>query len=192
MRQWMLRITAYAERLLADLDTIDWTDSLKEMQRNWIGRSEGAEVDFQIAGSPEKIRVFTTRPDTLFGATYMVLSPEHKLVAANHHASTDASGRRVQSRCHRQVRFGTHGTGQGKDRRLHRRLRHQSRQPAKKFRFGSRITSSPATAPARSWLCPRTIRAISSSPPNLICRSSKSLNRRRAKTGLVLRTMALR
>ena len=80
MRQWMLRITAYAEKLLADLDTIDWTDSLKEMQRNWIGRSEGAEVDFQVAGSTEKIRVFTTRPDTLFGATYMVLSPEHKLV----------------------------------------------------------------------------------------------------------------
>jgi leucyl-tRNA synthetase len=80
MRQWMLRITAYAEKLIADLDTIEWTDSLKEMQRNWIGRSEGAEVDFQIAGSAEKIRVFTTRPDTLFGATYMVLSPEHKLV----------------------------------------------------------------------------------------------------------------
>ena len=80
MRQWMLRITAYAERLLADLDTIDWTDSLKEMQRNWIGRSEGAEVDFEIAGSREKIRVFTTRPDTLFGATYMVLSPEHKFL----------------------------------------------------------------------------------------------------------------
>ena len=80
MRQWMLRITKYAERLLSDLDTIDWPDSLKEMQRNWIGKSEGAEVDFQIAGSPEKIRVFTTRPDTLFGATYMVLSPEHKLV----------------------------------------------------------------------------------------------------------------
>jgi len=80
MRQWMLRITAFAERLLADLETIDWSDSLKEMQRNWIGRSEGAEVDFQVAGSGEKIRVFTTRPDTLFGATYMVLSPEHKLV----------------------------------------------------------------------------------------------------------------
>ena len=80
MRQWMLRITAYAEKLLADLATIDWSDSLKEMQRNWIGRSEGAEVDFQVAGSGEKIRVFTTRPDTLFGATYMVLSPEHKIV----------------------------------------------------------------------------------------------------------------
>jgi leucyl-tRNA synthetase len=91
MRQWMLRITAYAEKLLADLDTIDWSDSLKEMQRNWIGRSEGAEVDFEMVGSSRcddrtaqravpTIRVFTTRPDTLFGATYMVLSPEHKLV----------------------------------------------------------------------------------------------------------------
>ena len=85
MRQWMLRITAYAEKLLGDLDTIEWSDSLKEMQRNWIGRSEGAEVDFAIADcrpplADSKIRVFTTRPDTLFGATYMVISPEHKLV----------------------------------------------------------------------------------------------------------------
>src|SRR5205814_3499888 len=81
MRQWMLRITAYAERLLNDLDTINWTDSLKEMQRNWIGRSEGAEVIFSLDGSKEPITVFTTRPDTLFGATYMLLSPEHKLVS---------------------------------------------------------------------------------------------------------------
>jgi leucyl-tRNA synthetase len=80
MRQWMLRITAYAERLLQDLDTIDWSESLKEMQRNWIGRSEGAEVDFKVIDSPHKITVYTTRPDTLFGATYMVLSPESKLV----------------------------------------------------------------------------------------------------------------
>jgi len=80
MRQWMLRITAYAERLLQDLETIDWSHSLKEMQRNWIGRSEGAEVNFPIADSSLAITVFTTRPDTLFGATYMVLAPEHKLV----------------------------------------------------------------------------------------------------------------
>jgi leucyl-tRNA synthetase len=87
MRQWMLRITAYAERLLADLETIQWSDSLKEMQRNWIGRSEGAEVDFAVkqcandaASGETRIRVFTTRPDTLFGATYMVLAPEHALV----------------------------------------------------------------------------------------------------------------
>ncbi len=83
MRQWMLRITAYAERLLRDLDTIQWSDSLKEMQRNWIGRSEGAEIRFQVpgdAGSGQSVTVFTTRPDTLFGATYMVLAPEHRLV----------------------------------------------------------------------------------------------------------------
>ena len=81
MRQWMLRITAYAERLLNDLEGIDWSPSLKEMQRNWIGRSEGAEVTFQAANG-EAITVFTTRPDTLFGATYMVLAPEHRLVDA--------------------------------------------------------------------------------------------------------------
>jgi leucyl-tRNA synthetase len=80
MRQWMLRITAYAGRLLSDLDTIDWSHSLKEMQRNWIAQSEGVVVEFQVAGSSEKIRVFTTRPDTLFGATYMVLAPEHQFL----------------------------------------------------------------------------------------------------------------
>ncbi len=80
MRQWMLRITAYAERLIKDLDLVDWSSSLKEMQRNWIGRSEGADVTFPTANSTADITVFTTRPDTLFGATYMVLAPEHKLV----------------------------------------------------------------------------------------------------------------
>jgi leucyl-tRNA synthetase len=80
LRQWVLRITAYAERLLQDLDELDWSESIKEMQRNWIGRSEGCEIDFQLSSSTEKITVFTTRPDTLFGATYMVLSPEHPLV----------------------------------------------------------------------------------------------------------------
>ena len=78
MRQWVLKITLFAERLLADLDGLDWPESIKEMQRNWIGKSEGAEVDFALGS--ETIRVFTTRPDTLFGATYMVLAPEHPLV----------------------------------------------------------------------------------------------------------------
>ena len=80
MRQWMLKITAYAERLLEDLEELDWTESLKEMQRNWIGRSVGAEVRFDVHGLDESITVFTTRPDTLWGATYMVLAPEHPLV----------------------------------------------------------------------------------------------------------------
>ncbi len=81
MRQWMLRITAYADRLLEDLDDLDWPEPIKKMQRDWIGRSEGAQVRFPLADDSEReIEVFTTRPDTLFGATYMVLAPEHELV----------------------------------------------------------------------------------------------------------------
>ncbi len=80
MRQWVLKITEYAEELLEGLEDLDWSESLKDMQRNWIGKSIGAEVDFQIEGHDEKLRVFTTRPDTIFGATYMVIAPEHHLV----------------------------------------------------------------------------------------------------------------
>ena len=80
MRQWMLRITAYAERLLNELDGLNWPEGIKLLQRNWIGRSEGAEIDFKVDKTDQKIRVFTTRPDTLYGATYMVLAPEHSLV----------------------------------------------------------------------------------------------------------------
>lgn len=80
MKQWMLRITAYADRLIDDLDDVDWPENIKDMQRNWIGRSEGAEVTFNIDGFDETFTVFTTRPDTLFGATYAVLAPEHPFV----------------------------------------------------------------------------------------------------------------
>lgn len=80
MRQWMLRITAYAQRLIDELDGLDWPESIKLLQRNWIGRSEGAHVTFKVDGLDETVTVFTTRPDTLFGATYMVLAPEHRLV----------------------------------------------------------------------------------------------------------------
>lgn len=90
LRQWMYRITAYADRLLRDLEGLDWPESTRTMQREWIGRSEGAEIDFAIdtsrgtlpAGAPDRLRVFTTRPDTIFGATYMVVAPEHPLVDA--------------------------------------------------------------------------------------------------------------
>ncbi len=87
MRQWMLRITEYAERLLAGLDTLNWPSSTLDMQRHWIGRSEGAEIAFDLDGSTDRIHVFTTRPDTLFGATYVMLAPEHSLVES---ITTDA------------------------------------------------------------------------------------------------------
>jgi leucyl-tRNA synthetase len=80
MKQWLLRITAYSERLLNDLETLEWSEALKEIQRNWIGRSEGASVDFSLKGHDLKINVFTTRPDTIFGVSYMTLAPEHELV----------------------------------------------------------------------------------------------------------------
>jgi leucyl-tRNA synthetase len=80
LKQWLLRIPLYAERLLMGLDNLDWPQGIKDQQKNWIGRSEGAEVDFQLEGLHEKLRVFTTRPDTLFGATYMVVAPEHPLL----------------------------------------------------------------------------------------------------------------
>ncbi len=135
MRQWMLRITAYADRLIEDLETLDWPQSLKEMQRNWIGRSTGAEVDFEVELPPrpdsgteqfaqgsepqpqetapaeeeaagELITVFTTRPDTLYGATYMVLAPEHPLVeqltAPTHRETVDAYREMVAARSERE------------------------------------------------------------------------------------------
>ncbi|PIC58679.1 leucine--tRNA ligase [Sporosarcina sp. P12(2017)] len=93
MRQWVLRITEYADRLLEDLDDLDWPESLKDMQRNWIGRSEGAQLKFEIADTEHSFEAFTTRPDTIFGATYAVLAPEHKLVSA---ITTDAQREAVE------------------------------------------------------------------------------------------------
>ncbi len=102
LRQWMLRITAYADRLADELALVDWPEPIKVMQRNWIGRSEGAVIDFPVDGHDLSISVFTTRPDTLFGATYMVLSPEHPLVdqiaTAEHRAAVEDYRARAASR----------------------------------------------------------------------------------------------
>ena len=94
MRQWMLKITEYAERLLDDLDLVDWPESVKEMQRNWIGKSYGADVVFRIDSLDQDFTVFTTRPDTLFGATYCVFSPEHPMVAE---MTTDSQRQAVEA-----------------------------------------------------------------------------------------------
>ncbi|GGI43592.1 leucine--tRNA ligase [Paenibacillus marchantiophytorum] len=103
MRQWILRITEYAERLLEDLEELDWSESIKDMQRNWIGKSTGAEVHFAIEGQTEhKLTVFTTRPDTLFGATYCVLAPEHELVALITTADQEAAIKEYQEKASRK------------------------------------------------------------------------------------------
>jgi leucyl-tRNA synthetase len=139
LRQWMLRITKYAQRLIDELDTLDWPDGIKLLQKNWIGRSEGAEVNFKFRATIE-ITVFTTRPDTLFGATYMVLAPEHPLVAGNHHAGAEGNRRGLSESLRQQIRLdrgdlnkdksgvftGAHAINpvNGENPRVDRRLRH--------------------------------------------------------------------
>lgn len=103
MRQWVLKITEYAERLLEDLEELDWSESIKDMQRNWIGKSTGAEVEFVIDGHEgEGLKVFTTRPDTLFGATYCVMAPEHELVARITTAAQEAAVKEYQEKAARK------------------------------------------------------------------------------------------
>ncbi|MDQ1912874.1 leucine--tRNA ligase [Paenibacillus sp. GD4] len=103
MRQWVLKITEYAERLLEDLEELDWSESIKDMQRNWIGKSKGAEVVFAIEGfESDSLKVFTTRPDTLFGATYCVLAPEHELVERITSAGQSAAVKEYQERAARK------------------------------------------------------------------------------------------
>ena len=132
LRQWMLKITAYAERLLNDLDKLDWPEKVKKMQTDWIGKSYGAEVDFPVDGREEKITVYTTRPDTLYGATFMVLAPEHELAKS---LATDETREAVEKYifdASMKSNVDRHA-GQGKDRRLHRQLRHQPVKRGKKI-----------------------------------------------------------
>lgn len=96
LEQWMFKITDYAEQLLNNLDTLDWPESIKELQRSWIGKSEGAEIEFEVKDASHKITVFTTRPDTLFGTTYMVLAPEHPLVSELTYENEDEVARYVE------------------------------------------------------------------------------------------------
>ncbi len=181
MRQWMLRITAYAERLIDELDGLDWPEAIKLLQRNWIGRSEGAEVHFEstIAGDRSRrpdatITVFTTRPDTLFGATYMVLAPEHPLVDQ---IVTEEQWRRGRASIARRPRARATSSAPS-----WRRTRPASspapsrsiRSTASASRSGSPTTCCSATAPARSWPCRRTTSATASSRASSRCRSAKS------------------
>ena len=125
LEQWYFRITDYAQRLLDDLATIEWPEQIKLMQTNWIGRSEGAEVDFALPGRDEPLTVFTTRPDTLFGATYMVLAPEHPLVDELTSAGAARGGRRLPGPGAPPIGDRAPLDREGEVRRLHRRLRGQ-------------------------------------------------------------------
>ena len=187
LRQWMMRITAYSDRLLDDLDVLDWPEKVKTMQRNWIGRSTGASALFGATGAPAGIEVFTTRPDTLFGATYMVLAPEHELVDAltaadwpdgvdprwtfgadSPAAAVDAYRRsiaaksdleRQENKAKTGVFLGTYATNPAN---------------GSASRCSSPTTCWPATAPGRSWRCPAMTSATGNSPPSSDCRSWKS------------------
>ncbi len=132
LRQWMLRITAYGPQLLDGLEGLDWPESTMHMQKNWIGRSDGAEVTFKVDGLTDTITVFTTRPDTLYGATYMVLAPEHPLVDTIYRAKKPAS--------------------------LPARTR-LTRLTARKSQCGFRTMCLRVTAQAQLWRCPRTTSA---------------------------------
>ena len=114
MRQWMLKITAYAERLLEDLDLLDWPDHVKEIQRHWIGRSEGARITFPSTAARESFEVFTTRPETLFGCTFCVLSPEHPLVGRIVAPDRRAARRGVPAPSGGQERARAHRPGRGR------------------------------------------------------------------------------
>lgn len=141
MRQWMLKITAYAERLLADLDELDWPENVKDIQRNWIGKSVGARIRFALSGHPDaRIEVFTTRPDTLFGATYLVLAPEHPLVSK---ITTPAQATEVKNYQDEAAKNQTStALNSTKTKRVHSLAPLQNiLSPAKTFLFGSATTS---------------------------------------------------
>ena len=191
LEQWMLRITAYADRLLGDLDLLDWPESIKLMQRNWIGRSVGAEVAFPVEEHTDvDIDVFTTRPDTLFGATYMVLAPEHPLRRPDR-ARPVAAGLAVRVARHLRARHDVPRRGGGVATASSRRRSRSSsarrrarRRPASSparsprtpptvgtSRCSSPTTCSWATAPGRSWRCPPTTSATTSSRTSSTCPS---------------------
>jgi leucyl-tRNA synthetase len=122
MKQWMLRITAYAERLVSDLDLVDWPEPVKKMQREWVGKSEGAEITFAVDGRADRgFTVFSTRPDTLMGSTFCVLAPEHPLVAeittpecrASVAAYVDAAGKSPIATALPRTRRNTRGRSRG-------------------------------------------------------------------------------
>ncbi len=182
LEQWFLRITDYAEELLADLDGLQWPERVKVMQRNWIGRSEGADLDFALPGIDETLTVFTTRPDTIHGATFMVLAPEHPLRGATDRRASAAGGDRgVDREGAQHAADRARGGGAGQGGLGHRPGGDQPGDRRARCRSGWPTTCSSSTAPAPSWRCPRTTAATSSSLASTACRCGWSITRRSAR-----------
>ncbi len=176
MRQWMLRITAYADRLLEDLDELDWPESTLAMQRNWIGRTEGAEVDLQGRDAGRRARRSASSPpapDTLFGATYMVLAPEHPLVAEITTPEQRAAVAAYQEQGARARATSSAPTSPRRRPASSPAPTRSTRSTARRSRSGSPTTCWRATAPAPSWPCRRTTSATSRSRRSSACRSSR-------------------
>ncbi len=167
LEQWFFRITRYAEELLAFCDRLPgWPEKVLTMQRNWIGKSSGAEIDFPLAAGPGLIPVFTTRPDTLFGATFMSLAPEHPLAGATdpRHPPGGIWSGPLFVRSSPRTALRRLEAEPGKRRGLHRRLLSQPPDRGTDAYLRGQFCASWATAPGRSWPCPPTISAILSSP----------------------------
>lgn len=173
MKQWCLRVSAYAQRLLDGLETINWTDSLKETQRNWIGRSEGTEVEFSVKDSDVRFTIFTTRADTMFGVTFMVLAPESPLVetltTADHEAEVKAYLEATKKRTERERIMDRKVTGVFSGSYAINPFTGEASP------YGSATTYWPATAQEPSWPYRHTTAATTPLPATSTCRLSRSL-----------------
>ncbi|KYF33889.1 Leucyl-tRNA synthetase [Streptococcus mitis] len=174
MRQWMLKITAYAERLLNDLDELDWPESIKDMQRNWIGKSTGANVTFKVKGTDKEFTVFTTRPDTLFGATFTVLAPEHDLVDAI--TSSEQAEAVADYKHQASLKSDLARTDLAKEKLVFGPvLMPSTLSMARKSQSGLRIMFLLVTVQVPLWLCQPMTNVTGNLPNNLTFQSSKYL-----------------
>ena len=180
LTQWFFRVTDYADRLLEGLDRLPhWSERVKTMQRNWIGRSEGAEILFRVDGLTEPIPVFTTRPDTLYGATFLALAPEHPAVTVL--SARSGRAREIDEfveRVRRESRLEREAEG-GEKEGLETGTLALNPATGSRSRSGWPTSSCPSTGPAPSWACPPTTSGTSSSPASTACRSGRSTGRPR-------------
>ena len=155
LRQWMLKITAYADRLLADLDKLDWPEKVKKMQAEWIGKSHGAEVNFKVDGRDDEITVYTTRPDTLHGATFMVLAPEHELAKD---LATDETREAVEEYIYQASLKSSVDRMQDKERQVYlQEAMRSTRSMEQKYQSGYLIMYLQITVQERSCVYQRTM-----------------------------------